>query len=109
MRRLLAIALASFAVTVSAQKPPPGLEPLPEPPPPPPMPGPEEPSVRIPVQEADKVEEIRQGGRVVMLKVTPPGGKPYYLMDTTGNGNWMRRDSLDDGVRVPMWPLHTFD
>jgi hypothetical protein len=73
------------------------------------MPGPEEPSVRIPVQEADKVEEIRQGGRVVMLKVTPPGGKPYYLMDTTGTGNWMRRDSLDDGVRVPMWPIQTFD
>jgi hypothetical protein len=109
MRRLLAIALASFAASVWAQKPPPGLEPLPEPPPPPPMPGPEEPSVRIPVQEADKVEEIRQGGRVVMLKVTPPGGKPYYLMDTTGNGNWMRRDSLDDGVRVPMWPIQTFD
>jgi hypothetical protein len=108
MRRLLAIALASFAVTVSAQKPPPGLEPLPEPPPPPPMPGPEEPSVRI-QPEVDKVEEIRQGGRVVMLKVTPPGGKPYYLMDTTGNGNWMRRDSLDDGVRVPMWPIQTFD
>jgi len=109
MRRLLAIALACFAASVWAQKPPPGLEPLPEPPPPPPMPGPEEPSVRIPVQEADKVEEIRQGGRVVMLKVTPPGGKPYYLMDTTGNGNWMRRDSLDDGVRVPMWPIQTFD
>ena len=109
MRRLLAIALASLAASVWAQKPPPGLEPLPEPPPPPPMPGPEEPSVRIPVQQADKVEEIRQGGRVVMLKVTPPGGKPYYLMDTTGTGNWMRRDSLDDGVRVPMWPIQTFD
>ena len=109
MRRLLAIALAGFAVTVWAQKPPPGLEPLPEPPPPPPMPGPEEPGVRIPVQEADKVEEIRQGGRVVMLKVTPPGGKPYYLMDTTGSGNWLRRDSLEDGVRVPMWPIQTFD
>ena len=108
MRRLLAIALASFAASVWAQKPPPGLEPLPEPPPPPPMPGPEEPSVRI-QPEVDKVEEIRQGGRVVMLKVTPPGGKPYYLMDTTGNGNWMRRDSLDDGVRVPMWPIQTFD
>ena len=36
-------------------------------------------------------------------------GKPYYLIDTTGNGNWMRRDSLDDGVRVPMWPIHTWD
>jgi hypothetical protein len=69
------------------------------------MPGPDDPSVRIPVPETDKVEEIRQGGRVVMLKVTPPGGKPYYLVDTTGNGNWMRRDSLDDGVRVPQWPI----
>jgi hypothetical protein len=86
-------------------------EPLAEPPPPPPMPGPEEPGVRIPVQEGDKVEETREGpgGRVVMLKVTPPGGKPYYLIDTTGNGNWMRRDSLDDGVRVPMWPIYTFE
>ena len=93
-----------------AQPRPPKLEPLPEPPPPPPLPsGPDEPRVRIPVQEGDKVEEVREGGRVVMLKVTPKNGKPYYLVDTGGNGNWMRRDSLDDGVRVPMWPIHTWD
>ena len=92
-----------------AQSRPPKLEPLPEPPPPPPMSDTDEPRVRIPVQNTDKVEELRQGGRVVMLKVTPPNGKPYYLVDTTGNGNWMRRDSLDDGVRVPMWPIQTFD
>ena len=91
-----------------AQRRPPKLEPLPEAPPPPEMPI-EAPAVRIPVQEGDKVEEVREGGRVVMLKVTPPHGKPYYLLDTTGNGNWMRRDSLDDGVRVPMWPIHTWD
>ena len=46
---------------------------------------------------------------MVALKVTPPNGPTYYLVDTTGNGNWMRRDSLDDGVRVPMWPIHTWD
>ena len=57
----------------------------------------------------EKVEEIRQNGRVVILKVTPPGGTPYYLVDTTGNGNWVRRDSLDDGVRVPMWTIWSFD
>ena len=68
-----------------------------------------EPQVRIPVQEGDKVEEIRDGARVIMIKVTPPGGKPYYLLDTSGTGNWMRRESLDDGVRVPMWPIITFD
>jgi hypothetical protein len=114
MRRLLFVAFASvlfvsFVSPARAQERPPKLEPLPEPPPPPPMPSVDEPAVRIPVQEGDKVEEIRQGGRVVMLKVTPPHGTPYYLVDTTGNGNWMRRDSLDDGVRVPMWPIQTWD
>ena len=110
MRRLLLVVLLALASAASAQKkPPPKLEPLPEPPPPPPMSPVEQPTGRIPVQEGDKVEELRQGGRVVMLKVTPPNGKPYYLVDTTGNGNWMRRDSLDDGVRVPMWPIHTWD
>jgi hypothetical protein len=90
-------------------KRPPRLEPLPEPPPPPAMSGPDEPAVNIPVPQGHQVEEMREGGRVVALKVTPPGGKPYFLIDTTGNGNWMRRDSLDDGVRVPMWPIYTFD
>jgi hypothetical protein len=108
-RSLLALLLAISSSLAQAQKPPPKLEPLPEPPPPPPMAEDGEPVVRIPVQEGDQVEEVRQGGRVVMLKVTPPHGRPYYLVDTTGNGNWMRRDSLDDGVRVPMWPIHTWD
>jgi hypothetical protein len=102
-------AMCTAAALAQPQPRPPVLEPLPEPPPPPPIPGPDEPSVRIPVQESDKVEEIRDGGRVVMLKVTPAGGKPYYLLDTTGNGNWMRRDSLDDGLRVPQWPIKQWD
>ena len=109
MRLLLAAVVFLIVAAAHAQGRPPKLEPLPEPPPPPPMPAEGEPTVRIPVQETDKIEEVRQGGRVVMLKVTPPHGKPYYLVDTTGNGNWMRRDSLDDGVRVPMWPIHTWD
>ena len=109
MRRMAVFASILAMQAALAQ---PKLEPVPPPPPPPPgsSGGPDEPAVRIPVQKNDKVEEIREGGRVVMLKVTPArGGKPYYLVDTTGNGNWMRRDSLDDGVRVPMWPLDTFE
>ena len=109
MRRWAWIVLVVLSAGALAQGRPPQLEPLPEPPQPPPIPGVDEPSVRIPVQQTDKVEEMRQGGRVVMLKVTPPQGKPYFLVDTTGNGNWMRRDSLDDGVRVPMWVIRTFD
>jgi hypothetical protein len=90
----------------------PKLEPVP--PPPAPAPGtasaPDEPAVRIPVQKTDKIDEIREGGRVVMLKVTPAeGGEPYYLVDTAGNGNWMRRDALDTGLAVPMWPIRTFE
>jgi len=109
MRRLLLLFLfITFSISLQAQQRPPKLEPLPEPPPPPPMPV-DAPAVRIPVQQGEKIEEMRQGGRVVALKVTPPNGPTYYLVDTSGNGNWMRRDALDDGVRVPMWPIHTWD
>ena len=109
MRR---VAVFVFLLGTQAALAQPKLEPVPPPPPAPPgaSTSPDEPAVRIPVQERDKVEEIRDGARVIMLKVTPAkGGRPYYLVDTTGNGNWMRRDSLDDGVRVPMWPIHTFE
>jgi hypothetical protein len=110
MRRALLVVMVFFAASALGQaKRPAELEPLPEPPPPPAMPGPDDPSVRIPVQEGDKVEEMRDNGRVVAVKVTPPGGAPYYLVDTSGTGHWMRRDSLDPDFRVPMWPIKTFD
>jgi hypothetical protein len=110
MRRLLAAALLGASAALAQQ--PPKLEPLPEPPPPPPGvrdAAADEPRVRIAPRAEDRVEEIRDGGRVIMLRVTPPGGVPYFLIDTTGNGNWVRRDSLDDGIRVPMWTIWTFD
>jgi Protein of unknown function (DUF2782) len=110
MRRVLFLALSVAATGLLAQQPPPKLEPLPEPPPPPLIrDGAEEPRVRIAPQEGDKVEEMRDNGRVVMLKVTPPNGVPYYLMDPLGTGTWTRRDSLDPGIRVPMWTIKTFD
>ena len=117
MRRLLATALLLAAMGAAAQgrrvevPPPPPLEPVPAAPLP--APGatavhPEEPVVVIPAGKEDKVEEFYQGGSRV-VKVTPPGGRPYYLYDTSGYGNWERRESLDSGVRVPMWPIFTFD
>jgi hypothetical protein len=108
MRSLAAVLLALAAAATAQEQRLPQLEPLPEPPPPA-RGGPAEPAVRIPAQKGDKVEVLREGGRIVMVRITPPNGKPYYLIDTTGNGNWMRRDSLDDGVRVPMWEIYTFD
>lgn len=111
MRKSLALLLATAAAAAMAQTPP-RLEPLPEVPPPPPAlrdAAADDPRVSIRPQEGDRVEEYREGGRVVMLRVTPRDGSPYYLVDSTGSGNWMRRESLDDGVRVPMWTIKTFD
>jgi hypothetical protein len=109
MRRFVLL-LAFLSCNAMAQRKPPVMEPIPGPPPPP-EPGVEQPEVRIErPDQGDKVEEIREGGRVVMLKVTPKGGgKPYYLVDTTGAGQWQRRETLDDGIRVPMWPIWIFD
>lgn len=111
MRRALALLTFALAASASAQQSrPPKLEPLPEPPPPPVIrDGAEEPRIRIAPQEGDRVEEVREGGRVTMIRVTPPNGAPYYLIDSTGNGNWMRRDSLDSGLRPPQWVIRTFD
>jgi hypothetical protein len=111
VRRWFLALLVIFSVGALAQSRPPELEPLPEPPPPPPISGPgvDEPRVRIPVQEGDKIEPVRRNGVVIAIRVTPPHGKPYFLIDTSGNGNWMRRDSLDTGLAVPMFPILEFD
>ena len=111
IRRLPALALLLLAPLALAQAPP-RLEPLPDVPPPPAGVrdlSPDEPRVRIAQPEVESVEEVREGGRVSAFKVTRRGAPPYYMVDTTGNGNWMRRDSLDDSVRVPMWRLFSFD
>jgi hypothetical protein len=92
-----------------AQGRPPKLEPLPEPAPLPEGAAADEPRVRIPVQQGDKIEPVRRNGVVIAVKVTPPNGKPYFLIDTSGNGSWMRRDSLDTGLAVPMFPILEFD
>jgi Protein of unknown function (DUF2782) len=110
MRRLLGTALLLVALPLAAQQPP-KLEPLPAPPPPPPglAPGPElEPQVTITQRGENKVEEYRINGKLYAMKVTPPHGPPYYLIDKTGDGIMSRTDSLDTGLRVPQWVIRTF-
>ena len=110
MRRLLGIALLGVALPLAAQLPP-KLEPVPEPPPPPPglVPDPAlEPQVTITRRGEDKVEEYRVNGKLYAMKVTPPHGVPYFLIDEAGNGTMSRRDSLDSGLRVPQWVIHSF-
>ena len=109
MRRLIFVLLSAVALSVAAQMPP-KLEPIPEPPPPPPGVANEslEPQVTITRRGEDKVEEFRMSGKLYMLKVTPPHGVSYYLLDNAGDGQWVRQDSKDAGLRVPMWVIGTF-
>lgn len=110
MRRLLGIVLLGIALPLAAQQPP-KLEPLPEPPPPPPGLAPDpalEPQVTITRRGEDKVEEYRVNGKLYAMKVTPPHGVPYFLIDPNGDGRLIRRDSLDSGLHVPEWVIHSF-
>lgn len=110
MRRLFALTLLGIALPLAAQQLP-RLEPVPEPPPPPPglVPDPAlEPQVTITTRGEDRVEEYRINGRLYAVKVTPPHGVPYFLMDDTGSGVMSRRDSLDSGLRVPQWVIRSF-
>jgi hypothetical protein len=112
MRRLFLL-LAFVATSALAQTGKPAdLQPLPAIPPPPPeiVPFDEalEPQVTIRKRDSDTVEEYRRDGRLYMLKVTPPHGVPYYLVDTQGDGNFNRMETLDDRTRVPMWIIKTF-
>jgi len=120
-RAALCLAVAVFLQTASAtalaqgSAPPPPplppkLEPLPEIPPPPGVAGDTElePQVTIVKKEGETVEQARVNGRLVWVKVTPRHGKPYFLIPD-GDGNVaLRRDSLDTGLKVPLWLLFEF-
>jgi hypothetical protein len=112
MRRFIIILLLCAALPVAAQtQPKPNLQPVPEPPPPPAgfeLDPALEPQVTILKRGTDTVEEYRIGGRLYMIKVTPARGAPYYMIDHKGDGRFSRQDSLDSGIRPPMWVIHQF-
>lgn len=111
-RLLSVLCFSAFALTAAAQQRPADLQPLPEPPPPPPgMADPSlEPQVTIRKRGEDRVEEFRVNGKLYMIKVTPPHGTPYYLIDRKGDGGFTREETGvgDKGISVPMWVIHTF-
>jgi uncharacterized protein DUF2782 len=117
VRLLIAAMVLALALPVAAQAPakpgakPSNLQPIPEPPPPPP--GYEldpalEPQVTILRRGADTVEEYRVAGKLYMIKVTPPHGVPYYMIDRQGDGKFVREDTLGSNIRPPMWVIFTF-
>src|SRR5215831_17546890 len=110
----LGLTLGAAAQTAS---PPPKLEPVPAPPKLEPVPEPEprvlppeaaadpelQPQVTTVERENEKIEEYRVKGRLTMVKVTPRHGRPYYLVPEGPDGSFVRHDSLDTGLKVPMW------
>jgi hypothetical protein len=115
MRQILATMVAALAVSLALtagaqQVPPPQLEPLPEAPPPPPAVA-ADPELKGQVttiqRENETIEEYRVNGRLNMVKVTPRHGHPYYLI-ADAKGGLVRRDSLDSGLKVPLWVLYSF-
>ena len=113
LRHALAVALFTAAAVVFAQAasppPPPVLEPLPEIPPPEITRDPDlEPQITVRKKEGETIEEARVNGQLKWIKVTPRHGRPYFLIPDSGGQMFVRRDSLDPGLKVPMWLLFEF-
>ena len=118
-RSLSSLALAvllqtatGLALAQGAAPPPPPLpqlEPLPEIPAAPGVTDPDlEPQVTITRKEGETVEEARINGRLVWIRVTPRHGKSYFLIPDGAGHVSLRRDSLDTGLKVPLWLLLEF-
>ena len=52
--------------------------------------------------------EVRIHGELRYVRVTPRHGRAYYLIPDTNGATFIRRDSLDSTLKVPMWVLFSF-
>lgn len=77
-----------------AQEEPAELEPLDE----------ELPQVTVIKRGEDTVTEFRLRGKLYMVKITPPSGPSYYLVDREGSGQFVRMDG-NRKLIVPGWVL----
>ena len=101
---LLTLMLSGLAVAAAPSDRPPELKPVPDG-----APGPgDAPPVTIKQSSQGRVVEYRANGKLYMLKVIPKVGKPYSLVDQKGDGQFARQDSLDSGMRPPMWVIKEF-
>lgn len=109
MRTLPLLLAAALAAGPALSRDRPHLEPLPEIPPPPGMSASDlTPQVTITTRGEDRIEEYRIRGRLYAIKVTPPHGRPYYLVDVRGDGQLVRYDDLSPNFMVPLWVIFSF-
>lgn len=64
-----------------------------------------EPEINIIQKEDRTVEEYRANGQLYMIKVTPTVGKPYYFIDTDGDGSLESKQFELQSDLVPNWVL----
>ncbi len=101
---LLTLMLSSLVIAAPPSDRPPDLKPVPDG-----APGPDDvPGVTIKPNNRGRMVEYRSNGKLYMIKVIPRVGKPYYLIDSKGDGQFARQDSLDSGTRPPMWVVKEF-
>lgn len=121
MRAFLLVCLAAAAplAGLAAEAPKRGApEPSAAAPPPPvssetrssPAPEPEtglEPEITITTRGEVTYEEYRMHGKLYMIKITPKQGKPYYLIDRDGSGQF-RRSELEPTISIPNWIIKSW-
>jgi len=73
-----------------------------------PQQGPDEPEIRIRTEGDTTIEEYVRDGRVYMIKVTPRLGPPYYLIDNTGDGRYLRHDGPLPMTAPAQWRIYQF-
>ncbi len=67
-----------------------------------------EPEVTIIKSEEKTVEEYRLDGKLVMVKITPAAGKPYYLVDSDGNGTLDTQENDPRSASVQQWVIFSW-
>lgn len=74
-----------------------------------PLDTPLEPEVTIIQREQETVQEYRINGQLYMVKITPSAGKPYYLIDSDGDGSLETRgNDIVAESSVPQWVLFSW-
>ena len=109
MHKLIIALIVTSAPVLAADKapaPPPGSTPVPD--------GSptardiEEPSITIRHPGRERIEEYRLKGKLYMIRVTPPSGRPYYLVDQLGRSEFTRHEGPTPPIAVPQWVIKSF-
>lgn len=102
----LVLTMSLSAVAAESKGPPPDAQPVPDGPPT--AQDIAEPQITIRNKGTHREEEYRLHGKLYMVKIIPPKGKPYYLVDNFGNGKFVRHEGPVVPVAVPQWVIHRF-